>query len=504
MSAFSDKHPNIIKESYYLYGDKPKQSYFSSNSPIIHIMMKEYDDKDLEIILLVTKEAKEKNEVVLKCSNEKHLKISSVDFLQRELQYTYHLKRLEKEDSTTIYTRNNNNKIVFKELPIDSENQYETITRIVDEITTIPKEEIDHLWIDPHGGPRDFNISMLGILSLLHNFHITPEYIFDLKYDTGEHISFINNNDEIYAIYDFVSAMNTFYNSQNADLLIDYFNSIEQEKYPAAKQTAYALKVISDGLQFCDPELYKNGITKLGSVLDGLSNDNSYFSLFKSFIEDEFRDSIVDGEFKPLSAIERCLNNALYQQALTFIESFMPQQYVDYRLLFFSDDKVTNVNEQLVRAFFKDLLEDNFFKEKTVKGNKEDKNELGKRSIELMSIINNKLKDIKISEVEDSSFILGNDSFDFLSYTKKEYSLTTGNSNSTLTYPLLTDLKQTDSHYHKAILSIIMFCVIVRIRNNVNHGNDTVLDYNQIIQFLSHYIEITKNLFDTIDEIGEK
>lgn len=510
MSTFRGKD-NIytINPSYYQYGDNPKQSYLSSNSPIIHIMMQEYSDQDLVIILLATKATQQEHDVIVNTAQEKHLHLSPVEFLKYELAEAYHLEPFKRKGNKEIFTRGNH-KVTFLELPLDLQDSYKTINEIVKNINIINDNEcVGKLWIDPHGGPRNISITMLGVLSLLHNFQITPEYVFDLKYDKG--IAMINNNDEIYAIYDFVSAMNTFYNSQNADLLIDYFNSTEQEKYPAAKQTADALKVISDGLQFCNPELYKNGVTQLGNVLDDLYKDNSYFSLFKDFIEDEFLDVLIDGEFKPLRAIESCMRNALYQQALTFIESFMPEQYAYYHLLYFSDDdimryeafkkgnKVKNANEPLNKAVLNKLRGEVVLKEKTVKNSQKNKvkNETEDMpSLKIIPLVNNKLENLNITQSDDTSYMTPDITFDFLSFTNKTDKLETASKTKEIfTYTALSDLKKSDSYYHEAILSIIMFCVIINIRNKVNHGNTVLLDYKQAITFIKYYIEITKDLF---------
>ena len=519
MSTFKRKD-NIytINPSDYQYTNQPKHSYLSSNSPIIHIMMQEYSDQDLVIILLATKATQQEHDVIVDDTQEKHFHLSPVEFLKYELAEAYHLESPKRKGNEEIFIRGSH-KVTFLELSLDLKDQYKTINETVNIINSINiRDGIERLWIDPHGGLRDVNITMLGILSLLHNFQITPEYVFDLKYDNN--IAIINNNDEIYAIYDFVSAMNTFYNSQNADLLIDYFNSTAQEKYPAAKQTANALKVISDGLQFCNPELYKNGVTQLGNVLDDLYKDNSYFSLFKDFIEDEFLDVLIDGEFKPLRAIESCMRNALYQQALTFIESFMPEQYAYYHLLYFSDDdimryedykkgnKVKNINEPLNKTILNKLRGNVVLKEKTVKNSQKNKvknvkNETeDKPSLQNIPLINKKLKNIDISQVEDKSFMIPEITFDFLSFTNKPNTLPNGNkSNEIFKYTLLSNLKKTDSYYHEAILSIIMLCVIIQVRNKVNHGNSTVLDYDEIIDFLKYYIQITKDLFERIRRV---
>lgn len=501
------KNP-IIKQSSYIYNSK-KHPYISSNSPIIHIMMQEYDHEDLEIILLATKETQETNDLTIEYSDnhqEQYSNISFVEYLKKELQDAYHLEALEND--TSVFKRGSH-KIIFKEFPLDMDKQYEAITSIVNEINTIPKDKIDHLWIDPHGGPRNINVTMLGLLSLLHNFHITPEYVFDLKYDNDTHIATIKNNDDIYTIYNFVSAMNTFYNSQNADLLIDYLNSTDKGKVSAANNTAKALKVISDGLQFCNSELYKTGINDLHKTLVSLKNDNSYVSLFNDFIEAEFN----DGEFQPLRTIERCLNNSLYQQTLTFIESFIPDEIAKYKIIYLSKEdydhyesyknnnknKILNKNETLNKIVLNKLGDELFPKQTlaTLKG-QEDINEINKLYFQLIPIINTKLKNIETYNAIDSSFIPHDITFNLLSNTNKNYTVFSYNSNPTFTCILHSNIKKTDSYYYEAVLSLIMFFVILKIRNNVSHSNKTVLDYDQIIQFLKHYIEITKDLFEKV------
>ena len=221
----------------------------------------------------------------------------------------------------------------------DLRSPYEAIKEAMEIVRTDYKEGDEHrLWIDTHGGIRDVAQIFSAIVSLLKVEDIVPEEIFGVE--MGKNI--IVDQKGAFSIFEYVSGMNDFINFGSADVLNDYYKNTENEKIKSILQ---AMKEIAGGTQLCDPVGYTKGIENLRKSIQRIGDD-PLLGIFSEYIKKDYGKELIpsDGadvtdKIPPLAIVERCVNKGLYQQALTFLESMMPEEYVERKFLYVDESK---------------------------------------------------------------------------------------------------------------------------------------------------------------------
>lgn len=175
------------------------------------------------------------------------------------------------------------------------------------------------LWIDNHGSLREIPMIMQGIISLLEREGIKPESVFGCETDNSGRSAKVILADESYKINDFVSGMNEFLNSGKATQLAKYLEGDDN------KEIAELISDISDSILLCDMVSFDDACERLKVWLDNRSEDGSYWDLFAEYITADYG-KLLDAKTSILSKIQWCLDKDYIQQALTLIESKMPDQ----------------------------------------------------------------------------------------------------------------------------------------------------------------------------------
>ncbi|MBO6046384.1 MAG: hypothetical protein J6P61_01395 [Erysipelotrichaceae bacterium] len=139
--------------------------------------------------------------------------------------------------------------------------------------------------------------------------------------------------------------MNDFINFGNADLLEQYYEKRLIE--PSVSRVVHAMNLIAKGTQFCDMVTYKNGLEEMKSALADIKEKehDDFLTIFIEYIEKSFKSSFDEILKSPIPIIERCIEKKLYQQALTFIESTMPEYIVDLKILYATKDTERNISK---------------------------------------------------------------------------------------------------------------------------------------------------------------
>lgn len=249
-----------------------------------------------------------------------------------------------------------NRKVEFREIAIeDLRNPYAAVKEVIHQVREnyLASGSGNRLWVDTHGGMRDVAQIFSAILSLLKVDGIIPEQILGVEHG-DENI--IVDQKGAFDIFEYVTGMNDFINFGSAQVLEKYYLSIYDEKTdPDQKKVHGILKAmtkISDGTQLCDPKSYKEGILALRKTIREISED-PLLGIFADYIRKDYGEALIPsdpsklhGDVPPLAIVERCLNKGLYQQALTFLESMMPEEFVKSKCLYIDDQDKQAVTDQ--------------------------------------------------------------------------------------------------------------------------------------------------------------
>ena len=289
--------------------------------PIPEYLMVKHPEDDLHLIILCTKETQQ----VERRKESDFCGESPLSFFkERLLDYSDEMKLKQP---------------IFHVLPIESEQPQGGIIQAANLIRELSrneeaKGEKADFFIDAHGGFRDLALIIQAIASLLKVEKISPKCIFGVRYAEGSELHHIVKQQGAYAMFDLVTGMNDFINFGSADVLTDYFSSGTAEE----KSVVEGINYIAQGTQLCDPDTYKRGLNLLGKALAAVkTEDPSILSLFKGYITESYGDLLKRETRTTLQIIRHCRDKKLYQQALTFIESAMPEEICRKKIICFDE-----------------------------------------------------------------------------------------------------------------------------------------------------------------------
>nr|WP_298054764.1 TM1812 family CRISPR-associated protein [uncultured Lachnoanaerobaculum sp.] len=188
-------------------------------------------------------------------------------------------------------------------------------------------------YIVTHGGPRDVMLSLNAVVSLLDEEGIIPTKICGTNLAT----KMIDDQRASFDIFRFVSGMQDFLNVGSVDTLQNYYkesvylySSDREDAEEFNKKLLDAMNKVSIGVQYSNPESYISGLDDLKKVLDTDVDDEfekTSLGIFKDTIKKDFGVLLEPEKRTEVDMVERCINKKQYQQALTFLESELPQYY---------------------------------------------------------------------------------------------------------------------------------------------------------------------------------
>lgn len=188
------------------------------------------------------------------------------------------------------------------------------------------------IFIDTHGGFRTTQEILNSILSLLQLEHIPirPDNIFTVEYDTNKRLGTILRNGAVMQVLDFVSGMNELMNYARTDSLgrLPYRNQKEKKIIEDAGK-------IAEGIQLCNIDGFEKGLDALREDLKRYRDNAHPETLLNLFIEDiqkNYKD-ILAKDHDVMKEIDWCMQKGFYQQALTLIESKIPEYLVSKKCI---------------------------------------------------------------------------------------------------------------------------------------------------------------------------
>lgn len=217
------------------------------------------------------------------------------------------------------------------------------------------QKEQPEIFVDIHGGPRDTQQIVSGLLYLagVEGIIIDPENVYSADYYFKDGYGVIRNSGETLHIFDFVSGMNELVNDGRV-VMLNGKNTPQKSSVPSSAagyqpivkkkkgrpaspdssdgitdpQIVDSLNTIAESIQLCNIYAFEKGLADLGRKLELYESaenkaEKGYLSLYLKKIRDDYS-AVIAPEHTVLDEIEWCLKKGFYQQMLTLIESKMP------------------------------------------------------------------------------------------------------------------------------------------------------------------------------------
>jgi len=322
----------------------------SQLEPVVRYFLKDKECTDeVDILMLCTRPTLEefipndKSKYVNKKGIELD-KVSAVSFLKERIEecsekgskeITYKVFPLYREDGEIPVE-------IDAEIVLDKKNcnpdYLSGMRSVIKEIRTTVMNNNEEstetpFYIVSHGGLRDVILSLNAIISLMDGEGIRPTKICG----TNTSNRTIEDQRASFDIFRFVSGMQDFLNVGSVDTLQNYYkesvylySSDKKDAEEFNKKLLNAMNKVSIGVQYSNPESYISGLDDLKKVLDTDAEDKfekTSLGIFKDTIKKDFGVLLDPEKRTEVDMVERCINKKQYQQALTFLESELPQYY---------------------------------------------------------------------------------------------------------------------------------------------------------------------------------
>lgn len=210
-----------------------------------------------------------------------------------------------------------------------------------------------NLYIDVQGGKRSETTAMIAITELLRRQNVTIKGRYANDFSPSSSGPYrIHTVDEEYNTFELVTAMTEFNRYGRGEGLKVYFEGREDE---FAKQLADAINNVAQSIQLCDMDRFGNAIRMIGALhnrYDEASTSDVLSIIYKDIMGD-YKSLISSPVNDYVTQIEWCINKGFIQQALTIIESKMPEKIVgtEYFKVDFSektDDTIAYTNGEII------------------------------------------------------------------------------------------------------------------------------------------------------------
>lgn len=354
----------------YKENDKTGEEYYSQLEPISRMILEREGSLD-KIIILATESTKKEQEFILDPNgkNEKRT-CSAIDFYKERMG----LKNEEK----------------MKIVDVEEKEFTPAISKVVETIRSLYTEKNSEdelkLWIDTQGGFRNITLVMNAIISLLKTDNIEPDGIYSVNFNSKAELQPIIDQTETYKIFQFVSGINEFSRYGRAEQLEDYYNSISLSDKP---EVIGKMKEITEAIQMCNMIEFEEHLKELRNLVENRIDvsEKSLLNIFWKQIENDYG-QLLKESCTGLDIVEWFYKKKFYQQAITYIESKLPREWVERGILSckVSKSRLNDLKTYLNKEWAKDenMIIDGIgiqcFKWNSIKESGKDANEFNDRS----------------------------------------------------------------------------------------------------------------------------
>ena len=330
--------------------DDDTKEYYSQLEPVSRELIGKGIIPD-QIIVLCTKETKKEEKFYLSDDLEREVCYSAYDFYKARISGYLPPQKRDIFSCVDIDASNINlgiinaaNLIINKKAEIEKGFEENSETEV-------------RLWIDTQGSFRDIILVMNAIMNLLKMQKIKIAGIYSVQFNRQNNPeSIIREQTETYRIFDFVSGMNEFIMYGRAELLLQYY----RDNSPDLMNVLKAMKNVADSIQMCDPSGFLEYKKQLREAISDYEEQHSDISeeLFTIFINEVKNDYgvLLKDECTNIDIIDWFYRKQFYQQALTFIESKIPSELCEKKIITFTYDqkKISDLKRMDKKGFEED------------------------------------------------------------------------------------------------------------------------------------------------------
>ena len=312
----------ILERSYYRNkkgeikgGEREEEKeieYYSQMEPACRKILEE-NPGDYRFLILATKATLK--EQTFQCQDE-ILEISAVDFFLKRMGL-----KSDKEKKRAVVIR------------VEEDNFLPAISETINYIRKNWDE--DHrLWINTQGGFRNISLVINAVISLLKLDKIEPSGVYYVSYTRGEKVHDIEDQSGTYKIFQFVSGIQELIRYGRADQLEEYY----YDRGEMVPEEITEMRKIAEAIQMCDMPGFEEHLLKLRELAKNRTADPE--DLLNIFWEQICADYgvLLEGSYSGLDVVEWLYRKKFYQQAITYVESRIPKEWVEVKI---TDEKAT-------------------------------------------------------------------------------------------------------------------------------------------------------------------
>ncbi len=231
---------------------------------------------------------------------------------------------------------------------VDEGKEVDTINKVLTELRNINNVSDMNLIMDIHGGRRNLQMMTQGIITLLRYEKIIPWEVYTVLFDKTKARGEIMPANSTYDVNQYVAGMNEFLSYGRSNTLEEYYKDKDSELVKIIRE-------ISDSIQLCHILKFDEAIKRMGDYINDRRNNkdkkkDDYSDLFINTIEKAYGELIDSkGRNKVINKVKWCVDNDFIQQALTIIESRMPNELLQRNIIAYDYDYY---DEKKVKLFY--------------------------------------------------------------------------------------------------------------------------------------------------------
>lgn len=348
--GFGGEEKALGKRKYEYEKDGTKITGYYQLEPVpqlLHNYILKHEQQNLDEIITLCTEKVEKE---------------FFDLYYDEGKNIYYNKKTEESNKMTAYSffKERMEKVLREPTPeinhfdITTANPEKGISQAVKRIRKLNQEGDLCLWLDIHGGLRGMQMVLDAIVFLLKKEGIVPEDIFSVEINNqGKGPSNIISQKKEFDIFNFVSGMQEFFYYGKTKGLKEYFKD-KMEKDGQLKTLLDIVGMTAQAIQWCDMEEFRDQIRRLKPEIEKYnskennSEKDSYLSVFVEQMKNEYGELLESGT--SIDTAAWCRKKEFYQQALTVIESQMPEEMSRDKIFYFEEKEPADCEATIISA----------------------------------------------------------------------------------------------------------------------------------------------------------
>ncbi len=304
---------------------------------------------------------------------EKILKEAYGDLSEHDLYWIRRMLYTQLSDQLKLMPRQDNEDIsvCFVPMRYAGENNYvpaQNVAGLVRVLREIGAEGLN-IYMDMQGLESAEGYMILGVLSMLEEDKTCPIRFREIITTVEEEDGFVrvidNREMKRYDINRLVTGMSAFIRYGKVDEIVRYWQSRNiSDRH--VDVLLYAMKQIDEGVSLCNIGVLETGIRLLKQTLSQPLEEaprQLELNIFR-ILEDTIRmdyGALLEGDtLDELELVRWAFRKKFYQQAVTIIESRMPQDFLEKRILYYAEDEeqIKEFKKELNRVYWETLSKD--------------------------------------------------------------------------------------------------------------------------------------------------